>query len=134
MVGLVLKGKRRYKMSTTLGKSARQDTDTKRSDFLRKANELCALFAFEVALIIFSPNSKTLCSDHFGVDANIDSCDNLGKLIIKLESERKGHQLKDRPIEELNLEELLVVDVEMTEFIEKLKNFRWERLAKDATS
>ncbi|KAK8673886.1 hypothetical protein V6N13_112195 [Hibiscus sabdariffa] len=175
MAGLVLKGRRRNKMSTTQGENAPHDADTKRSDFLKKVSELCALFALKAALIFFSPSSKALCSGHSGVGANIDSHDNLGKLIVqeitceeakiwinmkklfeeyadvckkvkaaklrrkqlermKMENERKGQWLRDRPIDELNLEELLIADAETTEFIEKLKKVHRERLAKDATS
>ncbi|GMI68745.1 AGAMOUS-like 62 [Hibiscus trionum] len=53
---------------------------------------------------------------------------------MKLENESKGEWLVDRPIDELNLEELLTLDAETTEFIEKLKKARQERLAKDAAS
>ncbi|KAL4377769.1 hypothetical protein GQ457_02G008640 [Hibiscus cannabinus] len=175
MAGLALKGRRRNKMSTTQGENARQDADTKRSNFLKKVSELCALFSLKVALIFFSPSTKALCSGHSSVDANIDSRDNLGKLIIqeitceeakiwininklfeeyadvrqkvkvaklrrkqlqqmKLENEKKGQRLRDRPIDELNLEELLIADAETTVFIEKLKKVHRERLAKDATS
>ncbi|KAK9012866.1 hypothetical protein V6N11_040897 [Hibiscus sabdariffa] len=173
--GLVLKGRRRNKMSSTQGENARQDADTKRSDFLKKVSELCALFVFKAALIFFSPSSKALRSGHSDVGANIDSRDNLAKLIVqeityeeakiwininklfeeyadvrqkvkvaklrrkqlermKLENERKGQRLRERPIDELNLEELLIADAETKEFIEKLKKVHQERLAKDATS
>ncbi|KAK8673888.1 hypothetical protein V6N13_112197 [Hibiscus sabdariffa] len=175
MAGSVLKSRRRNKMSTTQGENARHDADAKRSDFLRKVSELCALFALKAALIFFSPSSKALCSGHFDVGANIDSHDNLRKLIVqeitceeakiwinmkklfeeyadvrkkvkaaklrrkqlermKMENERKGQWLCDRPIDELNLEELLIADAETTEFIERLKKVHQERLAKDATS
>ncbi|KAK8681024.1 hypothetical protein V6N13_053431 [Hibiscus sabdariffa] len=70
-------------MSTTQGKNARQDADTKRSDFLRKVSEMFILFAFKTTLIFFSPSSKAHRSGHSSVDANIGSHDNLKKLIVQ---------------------------------------------------
>ncbi|KAK8717400.1 hypothetical protein V6N13_044670 [Hibiscus sabdariffa] len=103
---------------------SKQNVDTKRLDVLKKVSELCALFVFKEVLIFFSPSNKALRSGHSDVGVNIDCCDNLGKKQLeqmKLENERKGQRLQDRPIDELNLEELLIADAETTEFIEKLE-------------
>ncbi|KAK9038670.1 hypothetical protein V6N11_023526 [Hibiscus sabdariffa] len=52
---------------------------------------------------------------------------------MKTES-KQGLKLVDGPLDELNLEELLMLHVEMIELSEKLKKHHKERLVKDDTS
>ncbi|KAK8673887.1 hypothetical protein V6N13_112196 [Hibiscus sabdariffa] len=59
----------------------------------------------------------------------------VGKQLEQMKTESKqGLKLVDGPLDELNLEELLMLHVEMIELSEKLKKHHKERLVKDDTS
>ncbi|XP_022740213.1 agamous-like MADS-box protein AGL61 isoform X2 [Durio zibethinus] len=139
----------------------------RRSGLFRKASELCTLCAVETALVVYSPSGKAFSVGHprkpdFDAirraeaeqeatlnELNKKYHDLLEKLKaekirgeqlkqMRMESESQGQSLVDRPVNELNLKELLTLKSMMQEFKGKLRmhiqEFSVEPTASTSTS
>ncbi|XVF15362.1 hypothetical protein REPUB_Repub09cG0145700 [Reevesia pubescens] len=136
----------------------------RRSGLFKKASELCTLCAVETALVVFSPNGKafSFCPNCRRPDLDAirraeaekeTTLHQLNKkhsdLLEKLEAEKirgerlkqmrmeslsQGQSLVDRPVNELNLQELLTLKSQMEELKEKLRKRKQELSVKPAAS